>query len=289
MAPAGQGLIWSDVLRCVLCNRLFDKTRAPVNLTCGHVVCVNCIPKLVDNKCPEDQYEGGYPVSSYPINAALLSILTDDIEDSLPLWDLEKVPKNVLCSIENTLVTMARYLRRAESERGSTVFSEVLSRTLQRKLVSLMCFQLVEEEGRSRVLKTSRLIAERIMMELLLVQQNSCSVRTHLWTVVRARGCQFLGPAMQEDVLKLILLALNKGALIARKALVMYVVQMLSEDYPQVSKTCVGHVVQLLYRASCFNVLKRDGESSLMQLKEEFRNYESLRKEHDAQIVQVWI
>uniref|UniRef100_A0A158PBR1 RING-type E3 ubiquitin transferase n=1 Tax=Angiostrongylus cantonensis TaxID=6313 RepID=A0A158PBR1_ANGCA len=193
---------------------------------------------------------------------------------------------NVLCSIENTLVTMARYLRRAESERGSTVFSEVLSRTLQRKLVSLMCFQLVEEEGRSRVLKTSRLIAERIMMELLLVQQNSCSVRTHLWTIVRARGLFYL-LAMQEDVLKLILLALNKGALIARKALVMYVVQMLSEDYPQVSKTCVGHVVQLLYRASCFNVLKRDGESSLMQLKEEFRNYESLRKEHDAQIVQM--
>lgn len=45
--------------------------------------------------------------------------------------------------------------------------------------------------------------------------------------------------------------------------------------------------MQLLYRASCFNVLKRDGESSLMQLKDEFRSYESLRREHDAQIVQV--
>ena len=39
---------------------------------------------------------------------------------------------------------------------------------------------------------------------------------------------------MQEDVLKLILLTLEKGALIARKTLVMYVVSMLSEDYPQV-------------------------------------------------------
>ncbi|VDM56187.1 unnamed protein product [Angiostrongylus costaricensis] len=133
---------------------------------------------------------------------------------------------------------MTRYLRRAESEKGNAVFSEVLSRTLQRKLVSLMCFQFVEEEGRSRVLKTSRLIAERIMMELLLSQQNSCSVSTHLWTAVRARGCQFLGPAMQEDVLKLILLALNKGALIARKALVMYVVQILAEDYPQMALEC---------------------------------------------------
>ncbi|WKX99705.1 hypothetical protein Q1695_014519 [Nippostrongylus brasiliensis] len=287
MAPAGQGLTWSDVLCCIVCNQLFDHYRAPVNLTCGHVVCLRCISKLYGNACPEDQSEGKYPVASYPVNAALLSIVTDDVEEYLPSWSVEKVPKDVLLLIENALVSMAQYLHRAESERGGTVFSEILSRTMQRKLVSLLCFQLVEEEGRMRALKTSRLIAERIMTELLLIQQNSGSLSTHLWTAVRARGCQFLGPAMQEDVLKLILLALDKGALIARKTLVMYVVQMLSEDYPQVSKTCVGHVVQLLYRASCFNVLKRDGESSLMQLKEEFRSYDALRKEHDAQIVQM--
>lgn len=41
---------------------------------------------------------------------------------------------------------------------------------------------------------------------------------------------------MQEDVLRLILLALSKGELIARKTLVMYIVQILSKDYPQVSK-----------------------------------------------------
>ena len=34
-------------------------------------------------------------------------------------------------------------------------------------------------------------------------------------------------------------------------------------------------------------VTKREGDSSLMQLKEEFRTYESLRREHDAQIVQI--
>ncbi|KAK6740629.1 hypothetical protein RB195_008846 [Necator americanus] len=287
MAPAGQGLTWSDVLCCVVCSQLFDHHRAPVNLTCGHVVCTCCVPQLFDNSCPEDQCEATYPVASYPINAALLSIVTDDIDEYLPMWKAENVSKDVLSSIENALVSMAQYLHRAESERGGTVFSEILSRTMQRKLVSLLCFQIVEEEGRSRALKTSRAIAERIMTELLLSQQNSGSLSTHLWTAVRARGCQFLGPAMQEDVLKLILLALDKGALIARKTLVMYVVQMLTEDYPQVSKTCVGHVVQLLYRASCFNVLKRDGESSLMQLKDEFRTYESLRREHDAQIVQM--
>lgn len=36
-----------------------------------------------------------------------------------------------------------------------------------------------------------------------------------------------------------------------------------------------------------FKVTKRDEDSSLMQLKEEFRSYEALRREHDAQIVHI--
>ena len=98
---------------------------------------------------------------------------------------------------------------------------------------------------------------------------------------------QFLGPAMQEEVLKLVLLALEEGSALSRKVLVMYVVQKLETHYPQASKTSIGHVVQLLYRASCFKVTKRDGDSSLMQLKDEFRTYETLRREHDTQIVQI--
>ena len=37
----------------------------------------------------------------------------------------------------------------------------------------------------------------------------------------------------------------------------------------------------------CQQVTKRDQESSLMQLKEDFRSYETLRREHDTQIVQI--
>lgn len=92
---------------------------------------------------------------------------------------------------------------------------------------------------------------------------------------------------MQEEVLKLVLLALEDGSALSRKVLVMFVVQRLEPHFPQASKTSIGHVVQLLYRASCFKVSKREGDSSLMQLKEEFRTYEALRREHDAQIVQI--
>ncbi|PAV64006.1 hypothetical protein WR25_04926 isoform A [Diploscapter pachys] len=288
MAPSGQATSWADVLCCVRCNQLFSRKRLPVNLACSHVICKNCVADWQPKKCPIDETEPTLDPQKYSVNSALLHIIDNDYsEDELIKADIGNAEEKTLSQIESDLRYLSGYLHQTESERGGSVYSEQLSRPLQLKLVSLLCYQLLEEDGRSKALKTCRTMAERITSEVLNTHQSSSHVSTHLWTAVRARGCQFLGPAMQEDVLKLILLTLEKGALIARKTLVMYVVSMLSEDYPQVSKTCVGHVVQLLYRASCFNVIKRDGESSLMQLKEEFRNYEALRKEHDAQIVQM--
>lgn len=69
--------------------------------------------------------------------------------------------------------------------------------------------------------------------------------------------CSFPFTAMQEEVLKLVLLALEDGSALSRKVLVMFVVQRLEQHFPQASKTSIGHVVQLLYRASCFKVLER--------------------------------
>lgn len=163
----------------------------------------------------------------------------------------------------------------------------LLSRPMQRKLVTLINCQLIEDEGRSRALRAARSLGERTVTELILQHQNPSQLSANLWAAVRARGCQFLGPAMQEEVLKLVLLALEDGSALSRKVLVMFVVQKLEPHFTQASKTSIGHVVQLLYRASCFKVSKRDGDSSLMQLKEEFRTYDALRREHDAQIVQI--
>lgn len=166
-------------------------------------------------------------------------------------------------------------------------FGSLLSRPMQRKLVTLVNCQLMEDEGRSRALRAARSLGERTVTELILQHQNPQQLSSNLWAAVRSRGCQFLGPAMQEEVLKLVLLALEDGSALSRKVLVMFVVQRLEPHFPQASKTSIGHVVQLLYRASCFKVSKREADSSLMQLKEEFRTYDALRREHDAQIVQI--
>lgn len=77
-----------------------------------------------------------------------------------------------------------------------------------------------------------------------------CLSRTYAIAIKKV----FVISAMQEEVLKLILLALEDGSLLSRKVLVLFVVQRLESQYPQASKTAIGHVVQLLYRASCFKV-----------------------------------
>ena len=70
----------------------------------------------------------------------------------------------------------------------------VLSRPMQRKLVTLVNCQLVEEEGRVRAVRACRSLGERTVTELILQHQNPQQLSANLWAAVRARGCQFLGP-----------------------------------------------------------------------------------------------
>lgn len=72
--------------------------------------------------------------------------------------------------------------------------------------------------------------------------------------------------AMQEEALKLVLLALEDGSALSRKVLVLFVVQRLEPRFPQASKTSIGHVVQLLYRASCFKVSSKQPSRRYMPL-----------------------
>ena len=88
-----------------------------------------------------------------------------------------------------------------------------------------------------------RSLGERSVTELILQHQNPQQLSANLWAAVRTRGCQFLGPAMQEEVLKLVLLALEDGSALSRKVLVMFVVQRLEPRFPQASKTSIGHGV----------------------------------------------
>lgn len=76
----------------------------------------------------------------------------------------------------------------------SNAAQSMLSRPMQRKLVTLVHCQLVEEEGRVRAMRAARSLGERTVTELILQHQNPQQLSSNLWAAVRARGCQFLGP-----------------------------------------------------------------------------------------------
>uniref|UniRef100_A0A8D0HGW7 RING-type E3 ubiquitin transferase n=1 Tax=Sphenodon punctatus TaxID=8508 RepID=A0A8D0HGW7_SPHPU len=283
---------WTDFLSCPICTQTFDETiRKPISLGCGHTVCKMCLNKLHRKACPFDQTTINTDIELLPVNSALLQLVGAQFPEQQPITlcsgaeDTKHYEEAKKCVEE-----LALYLKPLSSARGvglNTTTQSVLSRPMQRKLVTLVHCQLVEEEGRIRATRAARSLGERTVTELILQHQNPQQLSSNLWAAVRARGCQFLGPAMQEEALKLVLLALEDGSALSRKVLVLFVVQRLEPRFPQASKTSIGHVVQLLYRASCFKVTKRDEDSSLMQLKEEFRTYEALRREHDSQIVQI--
>jgi RING finger/CCCH-type zinc finger protein len=127
-------------------------------------------------------------------------------------------------------------------------------RPVLKKIIALLSYQILEEDGRIRIIKAAHSIAERIITELLVMHQNQQQISSLIWSAVRARGCQFLGPVMQEEALKLILKLLENERAMSRKTIVMYVVQQMLPDFQNASKTNIGHIVQLLYRASCFKV-----------------------------------
>uniref|UniRef100_A0A8C4DJA7 RING-type E3 ubiquitin transferase n=1 Tax=Dicentrarchus labrax TaxID=13489 RepID=A0A8C4DJA7_DICLA len=283
---------WTEFLLCPICTQTFEETvRRPISLGCGHTVCKMCLNKLHRKACPFDQTAISTDIEQLPVNTALLQLVGGQVPKVQPVAlitspeDSQHYEEARQCVEE-----LALYLKPLSNTRGvglSSTAQSMLSRPMQRKLVTLVHCQLVEEEGRVRAMRAARSLGERTVTELILQHQNPQQLSSNLWAAVRARGCQFLGPAMQEEALKLVLLALEDGSALSRKVLVLFVVQRLEPRFPQASKTSIGHVVQLLYRASCFKVTKRDEDSSLMQLKEEFRTYEALRREHDSQIVQI--
>ncbi|XP_026861261.2 roquin-1a isoform X3 [Electrophorus electricus] len=283
---------WTEFLLCPICTQTFEENvRRPISLGCGHTVCKMCLNKLHRKACPFDQTAISTDIELLPVNTALLQLVCAQVPKPQPVTLVRGAEDTKHYDEARTCVEeLALYLKPLSNTRGvglGSATQSLLSRPMQRKLVTLVHCQLVEEEGRVRAMRAARSLGERTVTELILQHQNPQQLSSNLWAAVRARGCQFLGPAMQEEALKLVLLALEDGSALSRKVLVLFVVQRLEPRFPQASKTSIGHVVQLLYRASCFKVTKRDEDSSLMQLKEEFRTYEALRREHDSQIVQI--
>lgn len=70
----------------------------------------------------------------------------------------------------------------------------ILSRPIIRKVFSLLNCQYIDREGRIKALKAARSLGERTCIDFILHHQNPQQLTANLWSAVRSRGCQFLGP-----------------------------------------------------------------------------------------------
>ena len=249
---------WSDFHLCEMCNKQFDSlSLVPVTLVCGHTYCKKCLSKLKNRHCLHDKNIQIPDLPNVPVNHAILKLLDQN--------DLE-IPASVVKALEANeelqqfekvkgyMEELAMFLKPLLDHGVQALSMTCLTRPMLKKVVTIVNSQLIEVEGRVRVMRTARSLAERTITELLIIHQGQQQLSHQLWQAVRLRGCQFLGPVMQEETLKYIQKVLESGQALSRKNIVLYVVEQLEKQFPQASRTSVGHVVQLLYRSSCFNV-----------------------------------
>lgn len=76
----------------------------------------------------------------------------------------------------------------------------ILSRPMMRKIFGLFNCQFIDREGRWKALKAVRSLGERACVDLILHHQNPQQLTANLWSAVRSRGCQFLGPGPSSDL-----------------------------------------------------------------------------------------
>lgn len=189
---------WTEFLSCpVCCNSFDDKLRQPISLSCGHSICKSCLYNLHRKQCPFDQTNINVDIDHLPINSALLQLVSTEFKYDSEI-NANIIPKDCFeyyQQCKKNIEDIALYLKPISSGNVCGTGS-VLSRPMQRKLVTLINCQLVEDEGRLRALRAARSLGERTVTELILQHQNPQQLSANLWAAVRARGCQFLGPGM---------------------------------------------------------------------------------------------
>ena len=276
---------WTEYSECPVCKRYFDCQRPPVSLLCGHSLCLPCTNHLERRICPFDNIGFDIDVSKLPINLALLKLSTrvanscgaveSGSKQSSAIEDLEQKQADALHeriqdeSCTQFYLDSCRHMDAAadlltpavpvSTGSGPTngCAAPLLTRPMHKKLAGLVQSQLFHEQGRSKFMRSARSVGERACMEMLLLYQSQHSLANDLWAAVKLRGGQFLGPVLQEQILKAVFVVMSPRPRrsLQRKTLVEFVVHRLDKKvFSTVSKTSVGHVIHLMYRASCFQV-----------------------------------
>ncbi|CAM4815600.1 unnamed protein product [Rotaria magnacalcarata] len=288
---------YMQFLRCAKYSHVFEyenRSYHPITLpTCDHTMCKQYIGKIRDErKCPQDQVSFGIdhrPIDQLPTNYPLLIILYDP--SKLPkdhkerygqcpsYMKLDDETKTCFISADKTLGDISMAIKPIINTKEC---ESVISRSMIRKIFSLLNSQYVEREGRSKFLKAMRSLAEHICIDIMLGHQNPQQLTNDVWSAVGFQNHTFYESAMQEKVLNHILSFFKHHAESRAEDIVSFVIK----DVHANDRRDIRHIVDLLSCASCFQI-KQERNSSLMQLKQDFKNCEDLRAAYDSKIIQI--
>ncbi|CAF4814454.1 unnamed protein product [Rotaria sp. Silwood1] len=252
-----------------------------------------------ENKCPQDEVSfeiNDMSINQLPTNYPLLIIhydrkqLPKDTEerycDCPSYMKLDDLTRSYFTVTENFLGEISLLIKPIiNDEKRQSIFS----RSTTRKIFSLLNSQYINHEGRSKVLEATRSLGEHICIDCIRHYQNPQLLKDNLEAAIRLPRGHFPEPAMQEKVLKTILLFLKCcHPITSGEDLVESMAQLVQRKDPYGILSSVHDIVHLLSIAPCcFQMVEQADSSSSIKLKAEFQNYESIRREYDSRIIKM--
>jgi len=142
----------------------------------------------------------------------------------------------------------------------------------------------------SKVQKVVASIYRRLILELVLIHQNTKQREQELIRLIDKLGCSIDNNELTNLVMNL-LINLHKvadqclDASFERAVLVKYVLKELGDCV--YSKRQVEKVLQTLYKCSCFDIISCDNAPARLRLKSKFQSFAKLRHHYDVELIRI--
>ncbi|CAF4041986.1 unnamed protein product, partial [Rotaria sordida] len=285
-----------EFLRCAKCLHYFEFENSlyhPITLPiCCRTICRQCFDIIRnETNCPPNQISNEIKhttsdqlITNYPLLLILCgpSKLPKDNEErygECPLYmKLGNGTKLNFYHREKLLCDISLVIKSIINDKQC---QSIFNRSMIRNIFNLLNCQYIDHEGRLKVLKAIHRLGERICIDFILHHKSFRQVIDDFRSTIGLPDDEFLESAMHENVLRSILLFFEYRSALSLEEIVISV----SEVRSTYKEKNVQQIVQLLSDAFCFQRVRGLHHRLLIQLEQNFQNYESLRNAYDVQFI----
>ncbi|CAF1156560.1 unnamed protein product [Rotaria magnacalcarata] len=259
---------YMEFLRCAACSQGFEYENPsyhPITLPiCGHTMCKQCINIMGGQKaCPQDQVSfGNTPIDQLPTNYPLLMMI----------YRPSELPKD-----HKQRHYQCRSYIELDDEKKS--YFNDLEKGFGDISVIIMQMSCI------KFLQVASNLGEYISIDFILHYQNHQELKNNLESALGLQQGQFPEPAIQEKILKFIILLIRCSGISSEQHLMYSILQLVERKDQITIQPSVEYIVRLLFGVHCFEI-EPIGEFSSIQLKPTFPNYESIRLVYDSKIIE---